>query len=365
MVEKNRISISIEGIMPKNIVICLIFFIIGAQNFARANDAPFIPEDKSSAVILSYGRVGEDERPDSNISIDQFKEHVDEILNGAYIVLPLEAIISHIQASQPLAPKTIAITFEGAYKSALKNAIPLLLEHNIPFTIFYAADNAAQTTDQYMTWKDLKSLSHHEEVSFGILPPAYDRLSEKSEEDIRSALNRALLTHRENFNKTPAFFSYPYGEYSQKYKDIIASYNFKAALTLNSGAISNKSDMNALPRFTITEQYGDLDRFDLITTALPLSVTDIEPPVPLLGSDAPQIGFSLPDDLKNEAQKLNCFISGQEKPDIDIINTRIEIRSKQAISDDRTRINCTLPGPDDRWRWFGILLINPQQDEPQ
>src|ERR1035437_8011758 len=74
-----------------------------------------IPADKSAAVIFVYQRIGEDAVPQSNISIDQFKEHLNELKKDGYSVLPLTKIIDAVKSGDPLPPKTVAITFEGAY----------------------------------------------------------------------------------------------------------------------------------------------------------------------------------------------------------------------------------------------------------
>ena len=64
-----------------------------------AEGAVPLPEDKYSAVILTYHRVGEEAWPDTNLRTDQFAEHIREITNGDYTLLPLDVIIEAVKKS--------------------------------------------------------------------------------------------------------------------------------------------------------------------------------------------------------------------------------------------------------------------------
>ncbi len=328
-----------------------------------------ITQDRSAAVILSYHRIGQDQYPDTNLRDIQFLAHIQEIINGGYSVLPLPDIITALQNKEELPPNTIAITFEGAYKSTLKSAIPDLLRNGIPFTVFYAADHASANSSQHMNWSDLRTLQRKKSVTLGLLPAHYTRLSGKSEEEIRRQLNKAKTLHREKFGREAKLFSYPFGEYSLAFKELIKSYGFTAAFGQNSGAASLSSDFFALPRFTMTEKYGDLERFRLVTRALPLPATDIEPLDPYLSTDElPTPGFTVTKELAGKLDQLSCFISGQSKPGLQIIGRRVEIRLSQDIEQERLRINCTMPGPKpasgepERWRWLGMLLVRGKKE---
>lgn len=330
-----------------------------------------IPEDSTSAVVLAYHRIGEDAYPDTNLRIEQFLSHIGELSEKDYTILPLPDIISALKNGEKLPPKTIALTFEGAYKSALKNAAPLLLEKNMPFTVFFSSDHADSDSEQHLNWEDLRSLSRHEYVSLGLLPASYTRLSEKPHEEILTQINKARMRYREHFNQEAKLFSYPFGEYTPAFKDIIKEQGFESGFGLHSGAVSSASDFMALPRFTMTEIYGDLERFKLVTGALPLPVSDTEPQDPHLKTASPVIGFSVTQDLRPHLKTLSCFVSGQPQPTIETPGeNRAELRLAEPITEERTRVNCTMPGPEGnnetpRWRWFGMLLVGKKESETE
>ena len=47
-----------------------------------------------SAVVLMYHRFGESKYPSTNIGIDQFEAHIEELQDGGYTVLPIPSILS-------------------------------------------------------------------------------------------------------------------------------------------------------------------------------------------------------------------------------------------------------------------------------
>ncbi|MGB4106278.1 MAG: polysaccharide deacetylase family protein [Alphaproteobacteria bacterium] len=340
-----------------------------------------IPEDKYSAVVLVYHRIGEDAYPDSGLRTDQFIEHLDEIAGGDYTVLPLGEIIDAVKNHRELPPRALAITFEGAYRSILDTAVPALLERKIPFTVFYSSGQVDSGSGEVMTWHDLKKLGQQNSVTLSVLPASYSRLAREPEEEIRRQVNKALIRHREEFGQTPAFFAYPFGEYSLAYKNIVAESGFTAAFGLHSGTVYEGADLFTLPRFTMTERFGDISRFRLVVNALPLPATEIEPRDPQIGIAAPKIGFSLPPSLEKESGDLSCFVSGRDQPEIEILGNRVELRLADIPGDERVRLNCTIPGPTDtqtdveQWRWLGMILAgqsipapeetNPPPDGPQ
>lgn len=328
-----------------------------------------VPEDDSSAVILAYNRIGEDAYPDNSLRTDQFMAHLGELTRGEYTVMALPDIISAVQNGETLPPKTVAITFAGAYKSILTNAIPALVERGLPFTVFYASDHADADVQQHLNWDDLRTLRETGLVTFGLLPAAYTRLAGESDEEILRQINKARTRHREELGLESTLFSYPFGEHSKRYKDIIRDQGFTAAFGLHSGAIHPGADFYALPRFSMTQSHGDTERFQLVANALPLTVSDIEPHDPYLTADAqPAIGFTISETLASKISALSCFVSGQSQPGIEKLGkNRIELRLAEPLTEERVRINCTIPARKEngteRWRWLGMLLVNKVQDE--
>jgi peptidoglycan/xylan/chitin deacetylase (PgdA/CDA1 family) len=367
---------------------CLGLVLLGLAPLSAKAAAP-LPQDTRKAVVLAYMRIGEDDLQEASLSTEKFLEHIKILEQDAYTVLPLPEILRALNDNTALPPRTLALTFDGAYRSSLVNAFPVLLEKNIPFTVFFSSNALDQASPDSLLWDELKTLAGHKQVTLGVLPAAYDHTSHKSKQAMTADLNKARQRFRENFNREADLLAYPYGEYSNTLKTLAQTQGFQAAFGLQAGALYNGADSFSLPRFSMTERYGDRERFEMIANALPLPVSDLVPDDPFLQDQNSEwySGFTLPEALAKESENLSCFLSGIGPAQTQKIGTRIEIRSPiNTPEQTRMRMNCTLKGPnaeDDtpQWRWFGMLYhrknpsaaeesenaqANPQEpDEPQ
>lgn len=347
------------GIVIVALILSGLVFLRTAQTNAQQNAVSSNTGNAHTAVIVTYHRIDEDNYPATSLRLDDFIAHLKEIEHGGYTVIPLSRLITALKNNGTLPEKSIVITFEGGYQSAYRKAMPLLLDKDIPFTVFYASRNSQNDFDQYIGWEALHDLASYNFVDFGILPSIYARISEFSMAENKRLLNNARIAYREHFGREPQYFSYPFGEYSAKYKDYIETQGFEAAFGLQSGVPYPEMDFYNIPRFTMTEGFGDIDRFRTIANALPVPAYDIQPENHALDIAAPLFGFSVPEEHADILQKMQCFISGQGEANLDIISeNRLEIRPKYPLEDERVRINCTAntgTTESPKWHWFGML----------
>ena len=340
-------------------------------NTATAN-ASEISADSSAAVIYAYQRIGEDSMPHASLSVDQFSAQLAELKRGNYVVKPLSEVTAALRAGQPLPRKTVVITFDGAYRSTIDKAIPMLDQEGYPYTIFFSSESIDGGGANSVTWGDLRSLSKKKHVELGIMPAYYAHMVGNAMPANVASINKALGRFDEEIGGQPAYFAWPYGEYSTALKNKLAEYPFTAAFTYHAGVAHTKSDMLALPRFIMNDLVGDIDRFKQTASALPLPVTDVSPEDPVLKNNPPMIGFTVLPEIKS-LSKLACFISSQGKIKVNrVAGNRVELRPEQPFTDRRTRINCTLPddleipGEDTHWRWLGLVYVDPEYgDEVQ
>ncbi len=312
------------------------------------------------ASVIMYHRFGEDKYAATNIRIDQFREHIEELKSGPYTVLPLNEIVDRLKSGQPLPDRTVALTMDDAYRSVYDVAWPMLREANLPFTVFVAVEGVDKQYPGMMTWDQLRELRDGG-VHFGHHTYSHAHLPALSAAEIEADIKLANERYQEELGFVPAIFAYPYGEYGSEVKSVIRRLGFKAAFGQQSGVAYSGHDRLELPRFAMSENYGGIGRFRLAANALPLRVTDVTPSDNVLKRNPPPFGFTLTEDYGN-LSGLSCFSSSQTggAVPIEIIgNSRIEIRLSTAFKSGRGRINCTLLGPERRWRWFGSLFYIP------
>lgn len=327
-----------------------------------------IAEDEKSAVILAYQRIGEDTVPDISLKTDQFREQVEEIISGGYNVLSFGDLLDHLASGASLPAKSLVLTFDGPFRSAFDNAFPLLIERKIPFTVFLTPQLLDDASPQSVGWADIEALARHDFISFGLHPYAYARLGDQPEATIAQNLHMAIDFFAAHLpDRAIAGFSYPFGEFSDAYIEALESAGFRAAVTSSSGVSYAGIDMLRLPRFVMTENYGQIDRFRMVANAAPLPTANWSPQntlIPLSASDGAldTLSFQVTDALPS-LDLMRCYVSGQDAPHIEHDrHNLVVLKLAQPLTEGRIRVNCTMPGPqpDDileapRYRWYGQL----------
>jgi peptidoglycan/xylan/chitin deacetylase (PgdA/CDA1 family) len=313
------------------------------------------------ASVIMYHRFGEAEYPATNITMEQFRQHVQELQEGGYSVLPLGQIVDQLETGKSLPDKTVALTVDDAFLSVYESAWPLLKEAGFPVTVFVSTDALDSGLPDFMSWDQLKELVEagvhvgHHSASHGHFP-TYD--SARIREDIEKANSR----FQEMLGFVPGIFAYPYGEYGSEIKALIAEMGFKAAFGQHSGVAYAGYDKYAYPRFAMNESYGGIGRLRLAAKALPLRVREVMPTDNILQRNPPAFGFTIDEEYSNLNQ-LSCYASNQSGGTVPIERLgerRVEIRLSRAFPAGRGRINCTLPGPEGRYHWFGSLFYIPR-----
>jgi peptidoglycan/xylan/chitin deacetylase (PgdA/CDA1 family) len=317
---------------------------------------------ENGAVILMYHRLGEDGIPATNIRMAQFESHIEELTSGRYNVLPLRQVIDAIQNGQPLPERTVVITIDDAYRSVYTRAWPRLKEAGLPFTVFVSTGPLDQKLPGYMTWDQLRQLR---DAGVGIgnhtasHPHMPDLDLQRAKEELRGSQHR----FREELGRAPDMFSYPYGETDFQRMDLVRKEGFKAGFGQHSGVVyPGMQTQYYLPRFPINETYGSMKRFQLVANALPLPVKSFSPANPTLESGASRFTMTL-GDLPVNLKRLSCFASNEHGPlPVKALGGgSFEIRLFRPFSPGRGRINCTVPGPDGRWHWFGMQYYVPRK----
>ncbi|MCR9257879.1 MAG: polysaccharide deacetylase family protein [Alphaproteobacteria bacterium] len=316
-------------------------------------------QEPSSAVILMYHRFGDESVASANIRIEQFEAHLNELAAGGYTVLPLADIVASLKSDTPLPDQSVAITIDTAHVSVFEEAWPRLRAAGYPFTVFVASDLVDAGRRDVMTWSQLGTLQK-DGATIAALGASYTNLAMRPPEKVAADILRSKRRISDEIGATPPFFAYPFGVYDGVIKGLVRDAGFEAAFGQHSGAAHALDDMFSLPRFSLTEAYGSLERFRLVARTLPLPVTDITPALPVLTErNPPNIGFTLSERIA-PVKSITCFASGQGKVSVERLPAgRVEVRLPGPFAHGRARLNCTSV-EGDRWRWFGRQFYVPR-----
>ena len=360
----------LRRMMRQSLAVAMVLGAVGLSipvpGTARA--ATLTAADHGRTTVLAYFRFGEDEFPDASVRLDQFEAHLDRLTQADIAVVSLPSALAALAAQTPTADGVtrVAITIDNAYRSVYDDAWPRLRSLGLPFTLFVATDLIDGGAAAYMTWDQIRELAD-DGVTIGLRGASHAHLPALTDLALLKDIRHSLSRLETELGVTARLFSYPYGEYSTRVINVLDSHGFVAAFGQHSGVMAEGPSPFTYPRFPITEQFADPERFQLALNALPLVIRDLTPTDSALKNRKPQIGFTV-DEAMGPLDQLNCFATGQGQLAVTLIGQRVELRLQAPFDTGRGRVNCTLPLPPDpsadngageRWRWLGMNFYIP------
>ena len=308
-------------------------------------------------ISLMYHRFEENKYPSTNIKIHDFKKHIEIIQkNNIKFINPKNFEEEINNKSQ----RKILLTIDDGFLSFYQNAWPILKENKIPFILFISTREVGSFN--YMNWDQIKEVSKEDFVEIGNHSHTHEYLVDESNEVIQADIRKSINILQKKLGKKSDFFSYPFGEYSINFKNIIKSFGFRYAFGQHSGVIDNTKDFYELPRFPINEKYGELKRFTSLTKTLPFKYKKILPEERYLlaNKNPPDVRIEFYENIKN-LKSLNCYSNEADKwrqSKISFVTDNVLLISiDEKFIGERGRINCSLRTSSGFWRWLGIQFV--------
>ena len=334
-----------------NLLLAILLFIIPSFSFSQTNEKKQFTKVNYASLIM-YHRFGDSRYPSTNIKKEQFIKHINELLKPKYNVISIEKALLAINNIEPIKDRSIVITIDDAYSSVYEYAWPIFKKYNLPFTLFVSTDVIDNKISGYMNWEQIRTLRDHG-VTIGSQTKSHPHMFKLTKEKIIEELSISNKRFINEIGSSPKYFAYPYGEYNLEVIEQVRLHGFAAAFGQHSGVAHESLGMYELPRFAMNEKYGDMDRFLLAVNALPMPISDLSPKDPVISKNPPYYGFTLSDKIEPK-NAVRCFANNGLKADTKRLGkNRIEIRLNGPFKKGRGRINCTMAGNDNRWRWLG------------
>ena len=305
-----------------------------------------------------YHRFEENKYPSTNIKILDFKKHLEIIKKNKFkFINPKNFEIELVNNKKQ---RKILLTIDDGFLSFYENAWPILKEKKIPFILFVSTREVGSFN--YMNWKQIKEISKEKFVEIGNHSHTHEYLVDQSDEIIKADIQKSINLFKNKLGKNSEFFSYPFGEYSSSFKNIIKNFGFKYAFGQHSGVIDETKNFYELPRFPINEKYGELKRFTSLTKTIPLQYKNIYPEERYLSTDnnPPNVKIEFYENIKN-LKSINCYSNEANKwrnSEIAFISSNVlQVFIREKFVGERGRINCSLRDTSGFWRWLGIQFV--------
>ena len=308
--------------------------------------------------IRDSHRFDESKYPSTNIQLNVFKEQIKIIEEAGIKFIHPKDFSENLSNNKK--KRKLLLTIDDGLLSFYKKAWPILREKKIPFILFVNTREVGSFN--YMNWDQILELHKSENVEIGNHSHSHEYLVDEDSNLIKEDILKSIKIFKKKLGKNSDFFSYPFGEFSLEFKNIIKSLGFKYAFGQHSGVMDETKDLYELPRFPINEKYGEIKRFNSLTKTLPFKYKKIYPEEKFLlkTKNPPNVKIEFYENIK-DLRSLACYSNEGDKwreSDIQFENDHtLVINIKEKFVGERGRINCSLRDQSAFWRWLGVQFV--------
>ncbi|MBU1664371.1 MAG: polysaccharide deacetylase family protein [Gammaproteobacteria bacterium] len=178
--------------------------------------------------------------------------------SGRAVGLPqlLDALDGHGECPND----AIAVTFDDGFTVTHEQALPILLRHGIPATMFLLSNRVAGHND-WMTGRGFprRELMSREQmlemgragVTLGSHTRNHARLREVDAAGLENEIAGSKAELEDLLGQEVAYFAYPFGQYTQAGRDMAEKAGYRAACSTRSGFNNSEVDRYQLRRIEV------------------------------------------------------------------------------------------------------------------
>lgn len=189
--------------------------------------------------ILLYHNIGNypEELMEDGLEPHAFMKQMQYLSQNGLQVVTLEKAVNHISRRETLGDEALSITFDGGYKDAVENVLPIIREMGFHAAFFIIPEfigknrKIKDSSIPCMSWGDLKTLIRNG-MEIGIL--LHQGRSIKSgynEWALKKSILKDLKAFIENVGHKPAYCSFKEGVPGKSLWKFIRDLGFRAVLT--------------------------------------------------------------------------------------------------------------------------------------
>jgi peptidoglycan/xylan/chitin deacetylase (PgdA/CDA1 family) len=209
---------------------------------------------RSEARVLYYHRI-DDEWHRSCVTPAAFRAQMTYLRAQGYRVVPLAELRAALAVGEPIAPRTVAITFDDGYADNHEHALPVLAELGLPATVFITVgavgDRLSVLRDHgpvpALTWGQVREMLQAG-ITIGSHTLSHPRLTQLDTARLAHELTAARATIAAETGVETELFCYPHGDLDERVRAAVGDAGYRLACATRPGPVTATSDLLALPR---------------------------------------------------------------------------------------------------------------------
>jgi len=162
------------------------------------------------------------------------------------------------RTGQPFPARPIVLTFDDGYADLLEEAVPLLLEHGFPATVFVTTgwvrdagrDAVANAPGRMLSWVQLAELSAAG-VEVAAHTHSHPQLDQISAARLRTELGDSKRSLEDHLGRPACSLAYPYGYSSKRVRTLAREIGYQQAAVVGNATATSTCDPFRVPRLTI------------------------------------------------------------------------------------------------------------------
>ncbi len=222
--------------------------------------------------------------------VDTFEAEMKYIHDNGYNVIPMSDLVKFLKHEITVPPKSVVITIDDGYKSAVVHAAPILKKYGYPWTFFVYPDFITEAESKgSASWNDLRKLQaegvdiESHSMSHPTLTSHTHKINgvvrtlnaEEYEEWLIKETTGSKLRIEEKLGTPVTSFAYPYGAYNKAVEEKVLAAGYQAVFTVADNPVRGTTSMHSIGRYTITQNVEK--NFAAYLRQGALGVGDVEP----------------------------------------------------------------------------------------
>ena len=283
---------------------------------------------QANGNIFVYHRFGDERHQSTNTTLQELEKEFEYFKTNNYKVVTVSQIAQKIRNGEDIPENWVAFSIDDAYKSFYTNALNIFKKYNYPFTLFVYVESTQKKYPDFMTWEEIKETSKYGEIalhSYG-----HKHLTKLSNEEIFDDTKKAYDMFVEKLGFKPLGYTYPFGEYDERVKEVIKKFDFEYIANQNNGSVNSKSDIFDINRVALV---GDVNLKEKLKYKT-LEANWIEPKEYPKDGILKHVKVQVDPSIKN----AKLFISTYGWQDIKVKNGIIDVKLNKKLNLNRNRV---------------------------
>ena len=283
---------------------------------------------QANGNIFVYHRFGDERHQSTNTTLQELEKEFEYFKTNNYKVVTVSQIAQKIKNGEDIPENWVAFSIDDAYKSFYTNALNIFKKYNYPFTLFVYVESTQKKYPDFMSWEEIKETSKYGEIalhSYG-----HKHLTKLSNEEIFDDTKKAYDMFVEKLGFKPLGYTYPFGEYDERVKEVIKKFDFEYIANQNNGSVNSKSDIFDINRVALV---GDVNLKEKLKYKT-LEANWIEPKEYPKDGILKHVKVQVDPSIKN----AKLFISTYGWQDIKVKNGIIDVKLNKKLNLNRNRV---------------------------